>query len=227
MSRVIGYVRVSRPSQNPLRQIRNIKSAYPEAIIVQEAYTGRTLNRPEWSKLTKFLRPGDVCVFDSVSRMSRTAEEGFAEYERLYNQGVTLVFLKESYINTDVYKSALNNTIGLTGTSVDYILEGVNRYMLNLAKQQIILAFSQSQKEVDDLRQRTREGIETARLAGKQIGGVKGKARTTKKSLVAKEIIRKHSKDFGGTLTDEECMALANISHNTFYRYKRQLRDVA
>ena len=183
------------------------------------------MNRPEWGKLKKVLRPGDICVFDSVSRMSRTADEGYEEYERLYNEGISLVFLKESHINTATYKSALENSIGLTGTSVDYILEGVNRYLLSLAKEQIKLAFEQSQKEVDDLRQRTREGIETARLAGKQIGGVQGRLLITKKSVIAKEIITRHAKDFGGTLSDAEVMTLAGVSHNSYYKYKREIKN--
>ena len=71
-----GYARKSRPTQNIERQIRNIKAAYPEAIIVQEAYTGTTMSRPEWNKLEKRLGAGDMVVFDSVSRMSRTAQGG-------------------------------------------------------------------------------------------------------------------------------------------------------
>ncbi len=45
------------------------------------------------------------------------------------------------------YKAALHNGIPLTGTNVDYILEGVNKYLMSLAKEQIRLAFLQSQKE--------------------------------------------------------------------------------
>ena len=41
------------------------------------------------------------------------------------NCGVSLVFLKEPHINTDTYKKALENNIALTGSTVDYILEGV------------------------------------------------------------------------------------------------------
>ena len=43
-----------------------------------------------------------------------------------------------------------------------------------LAKEQIRLAFDQAEKEVEDLHQRTREGIQTARLNGKQIGQRQG-----------------------------------------------------
>lgn len=167
---IYAYCRISRKSQNIDRQIRNAKSAYPEAVIVQEAWTGTKLNRPEWNKLFVKVKKGDTIVFDSVSRMSRNAEEGFDVYQQLYEKGVSLVFLKEPHINTDTYKKALNSSIPLTGTSVDYILQGINQYLLELAKEQIRLAFEQAEKEVADLHQRTKEGIATARLNGKQIG---------------------------------------------------------
>ena len=101
--------------------------------------------------------------------MSRDAEEGFTAYEELYHRGIDLVFLKEPHINTSVYKKAMESGIEMTGTTVDYILEGVNKYMLALAKEQIKICFEQAEKEVKDLRRRTIEGIETARLNGKQI----------------------------------------------------------
>ena len=170
------------------------------------------------------VKAGDTIIFDSVSRMSGNAEEGFAAYEELFNRGVNLVFLKEPHINTDTYKKALENNVQLTGSNVDYILEGVNRYLMELAKEQIRLAFEQSEKEVEDLHQRTREGIETARLNGKQIGRKKDAKITTKKSLAAKEIIRKHSRDFNGTLSDVEVMQLTGLSRNTYYKYKRELK---
>lgn len=58
----------------------------------------------------------------------------------------------------------------MTGTNVDFILKGINEYLMALAKEQIKLAFEQSEKEVADLHQRTREGLLTARLNGKQVG---------------------------------------------------------
>ena len=218
-----GYCRISKAKQSIDRQIRHIKAAYPEAFIVQEVFTRTRLDRPEWQKLLKKIYAGDTIVFDSVSRMSGNAIDGFAAYEELYNKGINLIFIKEPHINTATYKQALENNIKLTGSNVDYILEGVNKYLMALAKEQIRLAFEQSEKEVEDLHQRTREGIQTARLNGKQIGQRQGVKLTTKKSIAAKEIIQKHSKDFGGTLADTEVMKLAGIARNTYYKYKREL----
>lgn len=78
---VYGYCRISTAKQSIDRQVRNIMAEYPTAHIVQEAYTGTSILRPEWSKLYRILKKGDTVVFDSVSRMSRNAEEGFSLYE--------------------------------------------------------------------------------------------------------------------------------------------------
>lgn len=221
-----GYVRISRKIQNIERQIRNILTSYPDAIIIQEAFTGTTLHRPEWLKLNLMLSAGDTVIFDSISRMSRNAADGVRVYEELYHRGVELVFLREPHINTSVYKDAAKRSIPMTGTSVDIILDALNKYLLTLAREQIEIAFQQAQKEVDDLHQRTREGMMTAKLNGKQIGRKSGSIIETKKSKAAKEIIKKHSKAFGGTLTDSECQKLAGISRNSFYKYKRELASL-
>ena len=219
-----GYCRISTKQQSIDRQIRNIKNEYSTAVIVTEAYSGTTINRPEWNKLYKKAKAGDTIVFDSVSRMSRNADEGFALYEELYNKGIELVFLKEPHINTATYKKALQNNVSMTGTNVDYILEGVNKYLMALAKEQIRIAFEQSEKEVEDLHQRTREGIATARLNGKQIGQKQGAKLTTKKSIEAKKQIQKYSKDFDGQLTDADCMRMLGFARNTYYKYKREMK---
>lgn len=219
-----GYCRISKAKQSIERQIRNIKAAYPNALIIQEVFTRTRIDRKEWQKLVSKVKDGDTIIFDSVSRMSGNADDGFAAYEDLYSRGVSLVFLKEPHINTETYKKALQNSVQLTGSNVDYILEGVNKYLMALAQEQIRLAFEQSEKEVEDLHQRTREGIETARLNGKQIGQRKGAKLTTKKSVATKEIIRKHSQDFNGTLNDMEVMQLTGLARNTYYKYKKELR---
>ena len=115
------------------------------------------------------------------------------------------------------------HNIPTTGTDIDCILEGINKYLLLLAKEQIRLAFEQSEKEVQDLRQRTKEGMQTARLSGKQIGQASGTKLVTKKSIAAKEIILKHNKTFGGSLNDLETITQAGITRKTFYKYKKEL----
>lgn len=223
--KIYGYCRISRRGQNIDRQERNILAAYPEAMIRKEIYSGRTEERPEWQKILRNVEPGDVIVFDSVSRMSRNAEEGFRTYQELFGRGVSLVFLKEPMIDTGTYQKALQASVPLTGTAVDLILEGVNRYLLSLAEEQIRLAFRQSEKEVEDMRQRTREGLETARLNGRPPGRRKGQKVVTEKSVRIRKAILAKSKSFGGAYTDLDLIKLLGVDRSTYYKYKRQLKE--
>ena len=221
---IYGYCRISRKSQSIERQLRNIIAEHPSAKIYQEAFTGTKMDRPEWNKLLGRVVKGDTIVFDSVSRMARNAEEGVQTYFELYEKGIELIFLKEHFIDTAVYAENMKDKIELQGTDEDEIFKGLNNYFRKLASKQIRIAFDQAEKEVLDLHQRTKEGIQTARLKGKQIGQLPGKKLRIKKKEPAKEIIRKHSITFGGTLNDLDCMTLCHLSRNTYYKYKKEIK---
>lgn len=225
MKKVYGYVRVSTKQQNIERQIRNIKTAYGEDVMIfQEKATGTRLDiRTEFKKLLKVVQQGDTIVFDSVSRMSRNANEGVELYEELMEKGIELVFLKEPYINTETYRSNQSDKIEMIGTDEDILFKAINEYMKKIARKQIIIAFEQAEKEVKDLSQRTREGLVTAKANGKQIGQAKGTKLTTKKSIQKKMEIKKYCKDFGGSLSDKDTMKLIGIAKNTYYKYKKEI----
>ena len=222
---IYGYARISTKKQSIERQIRNIIKEYPGAKIYQEEFTGTKINRPEFTKLLKIIKPGDTIIFDSVSRMSRNADEGIELYFELFDKGIELIFLKEHYIDTEIYKNSLNDKIELQGTDEDEIFKGLNNYFRKLAKKQIRIAFEQAEKEVEDLHQRTKEGLLTAKANGKQIGQKEGITLNIKKKAPSKELIIKYSKDFEGTLNDAECMKLIGIARNTFYKYKKELKE--
>ncbi|MBE5813015.1 MAG: recombinase family protein [Clostridiales bacterium] len=236
-----GYCRISTPKQNIDRQERNILAAYPSAIIIKETFTGTKLGgRKDWNRLYKHILQQSKTkkvriIFDAVARLSRNADEGCELYEELFYKDITLVFLKENHINTDVYKQALQTQITekintnnkLTDDLINSIIDALNTFTMNLAKAQIRLAFEDAEKEVVRLHKRTSEGLLTAKLNGKQIGRITGKKYTTKKEKIAKQIILKNSKDFYGTNTDPEVIKLADISRNTFYKYKAELKERA
>ena len=222
---IYGYCRISTARQNIERQERNIKEYDSNAVILKEAYTGTDMERPIFTKLMNKVREGDTIIFDSVSRMSRTAVGGFKMYKELFNIGVDLVFLKEPHISTSTYRTAISNSIELTGNQIaDVYIQATNTVLMMLAEQQIHLAFEQAEKEVQDLRDRTREGIVTAKLNGKQIGRQQGSKIQTKKSIECKRKIMKYSKKFNGTLADNDVIKLLNISRNSYYKYCRELR---
>lgn len=249
MGRIYGYCRISTRKQHIERQVDNILKRYPDATIIQEAYTGTKIDRPAWNRLYKDVvrraKEGEdiTIVFDEVSRMSRNADDGFQLYKELYGLGIHLVFLKEPHINTDVYRETLAQHVSMTGTEVDVILKGVNEYLMILAEKQIRLAFQTAQSEVDYLHQRTSEGVRKAQLAGRRVGTVKGDKLKIRKRKPIEDMIRKYSRDFDGTLTDAEVMSIlkgrtvtvkgfhgqtvevpAGVARNTYYKYKRDLR---
>ena len=230
MSKVYGYCRVSTKKQALLRQVNNIRGEYPKAILYKEYYTGTKMDRPEWNRLLNVLRSDDTIVFDSVSRMSRDSKEGFRDYKRLYESGINLVFLKEPHINTDVFKASANKMIDMsisTGNqAIDEYFKGnidlINKLLLDLAEQQIKVAFDQSEKEVLDLHQRISEGLRESK--SNRIGLPRGTKIETKKAKTCKQIILKHSKTFGGELSDEEVIRLCGCSKNSYYKYKAEIR---
>lgn len=231
MCKVYGYARISTAKQNIERQIRNIKNAYPMAVIIKETFTGTKVEgRTEFQKMMRNVNSGDTIVFDSVSRMSRDAKEGFALYKHCFEKGIELVFLKEQQISTATYKQEMEKKFVEVSTGdadadtlVNTIMQALVRYTLALAERQIRIAFEQAEKEVTDLHQRTKEGIETARLNGKQIGQQPGRKLNVKKAAEAKQIIRQYSKTFGGTMDDKQLLKLAEISKPTLYKYKKEI----
>ena len=223
---IYGYARISRPTQKIERQIQNIIREYPNASIKQEAYTGTKIEgRKEFKKLLDIVKAGDTIVFDSVSRMSRNADEGVKTYFELFEKGVKLIFLKEHYIDTDVYAENMKDKIELQGTDEDEIFKGLNNYFRKLAERQIRIAFEQAQKEVDDLHVRTSEGMREAKRKGKQIGQVAGATLNVKKKEPIKAEIKAKSKDFEGTYTDKDLMKVLGIARNTYYKYKKELAE--
>ena len=244
-SRIFGYARISTLKQHIQRQIDNIKDMYPDALIIEETYTGTTTDRPAWNKLYKQLQEGDTVIFDEVSRMSRNADEGVQLYEELFNKGVNMIFIKEPHVNSSVYRDKLQKQVErISGTGseatdklLNSIMDALHEYTIDLAREQIRLAFQTAQSEVDYMRQRTKEGVKRAKERYERetvlglpheknnVGRKADSKIETKKAKAAKEVILKHSKTFGGTLADDEVRKLAGVSRNTYYRLKAELKN--
>ncbi len=248
---IYGYVRISTKKQSLERQIKNVLD-YSEgkALIIQEVVSGTNDKKQEWEKLEKRLKKGDVVIFDSVSRMSRKSKTGFELYKKLFEKDITLIFLKEPHINTDTYKKAIKkDSIELIGSNIDFILEGINKYLLSLIEMQIKIAFDQSEKEVLDLRQRVKEGLGVAKSLGAQIAHKKGQPVNIKRESLLLEIIINYSKDFNGQSSDKVVMEIikykikehnineikkdtrskkifaSTISRQTYYKYKNKAKE--
>lgn len=243
---IYGYCRCSTKTQRINRQIEDIKKYCKEnnleepLVYYKDKWTGRTLDRPSWNLLMRRIKAGDTIIFESVSRMSRNREDGYNEYFRLYEEGVNLIFVKERHINTESYKQAMNTPDFDASDLIDSIqgehnkafvkaiLEAMNNWMKSKVRVDIYDAFKESEKEIQVLSQRTKEGMAVAAALGHHPGRKKGQKVETKKAREAKEFIRKNNRDFEGTLNDRDTLDLYlgrgnSISRASFYLYKSQL----
>lgn len=137
---VIGYARVSTLEQNLDRQIDNL-TAYGCEKIYQEKMTGTKADRPEFRAMLDALRPGDVLVTDSFSRLSRSTKDLLDLVERLNTAGVHLVSMKENL-----------DTTTATG------------------KMMLTMLSALSQFERDLIAERTKDGLKAARARGRKGG---------------------------------------------------------
>ena len=123
----------------------------------------------------------------------------------------------------------LSISIETGNAAVDDFFKGniqlINNFMMALAEEQIKAAFEQSEKEVTDLHSRISQGMREAKKNGIKIGLAQGTTLTTKKSIECRAIIQKHSKDFGGSLEDPDVMKLCGCSRNSYYKYKRLIKN--
>ncbi len=269
-----AYLRVSTKAQRLDRQLKNIhdycvreKIELLEENVYCEKYTGGEIQgRDELDKLIKKVKSGDMILFDSVSRMSRNASEGLELYKKWFDMDVNLVFLNEPMCNTEFYKSQISRQIDLhveSGKkSVDNFANGtiklINELLLDLALEQIELCFLQAEKELMDIRSRVKSGlnakiekmVEETGDENYHFGNHKGDKLTTKKSILAKQLILFLSSSFDGKRNDKDTLNLINcilssdnksirerfekkynleipkgfkLSRNTYYLYKRQL----
>ena len=153
MSKIVyGYIRVSTKEQNEDRQrIALAEFPVPENHIFLDKLSGKDFERPQYKKLMKKLRPGDILVIKSIDRLGRN-------YEEILNQW--RIITKEKRADIVVLDMPLLDTRqtgrDLTGTFVaDLVLQ--------------ILSYV-AQTERENIKQRQKEGIAAAKLRGVQFG---------------------------------------------------------
>lgn len=232
---IYGYARVSSKQQNLARQIENLAKYDSTITIYQEKFTGTKIDgRKEFSKLLTKVQQGDVIVFDSVSRMSRNAQEGYALYKELYEKGINLVFLKESHINTEKYRKNLEETVkrhnNMNIEDVDAssglikdIIKALETYAFRNIEDDIKNAFKASEEEARIIRERVKEGLREAKKQGKQCGCKKGESRERHNKQAMMQAIVKKSKHFQGSLNDYVLAKVIGISRVTIIKYRREL----
>ena len=146
------YVRKSTDKQLYDRQIIILSErGYIDKVNCQyilETYTGKSLKRPELTKLLEMLEKGDTIVVESLSRLSRGS---------LY---ATLDLITELIDKKEVNITLLKENLYLkAGKQMDAITKLILGFFA------IVASF-----ERDIISERTKEGVYSARKSGKQIG---------------------------------------------------------
>lgn len=149
---IFGYIRVSTKEQCEERQLIALREfPVPDNKIFMDKLSGKDFNRPQYKKLLRKLKRGDILVIKSIDRLGRN-------YEEILNQW--RIITKEKQANIVVLDMPLLDTRqsgkDLTGTFVaDLVLQ--------------ILSYV-AQTERENIHQRQMEGIAAAKLRGVQFG---------------------------------------------------------
>ena len=147
-----GYVRVSTKEQCEDRQIIALyEFPVSESNIYMDKLSGKDFNRPQYRKLLKKLRPGDLLVIKSIDRLGRNYEEILLQWRIITKEKQADVVVLDMPL-LDTRKSGDN----LTGTFVTDLVLQILSYV--------------AQTERENIHQRQKEGIAAARLRGVQFG---------------------------------------------------------
>ena len=131
----IGYVRVSTPEQNTLRQELLLEQLGVERMFI-DYVSGKNQNRPQLQKMMDFVREGDTVVVESISRFARNTRDLLELVERLRLKKVGFVSQKEA-IDTATPAGQFMLTVfaAVAQMERDYILQR-QREGIRLAKEQ-------------------------------------------------------------------------------------------
>lgn len=98
---MIGYARVSTDDQDLALQVEALKRyGVPDDQIVKEHASGGTMNRPQWNRVMKAIRPGDVVVVWKLDRLGRTLKGVLETVETMEKKGVQIASITEKIDTT-------------------------------------------------------------------------------------------------------------------------------
>lgn len=198
-STTFGYIRVSTKEQCEERQIIALRNfPVPEDKIFVDKLSGKDFNRPQYQKLLRKLRPGDILVVKSIDRLGR-------DYEEILNQW--RIITKEKRVDIVVLDMPLLDT---RQTGKD--LTGIFVAVLVL---QILSYVAQSERE--NIHQRQMEGIAAAKLRGVRFG------RPRKPIPENFSDVKKRWET--GIISSRQAARELHIAQDTFLRWVREHRQ--
>ena len=195
MTDIYGYVRVSSTDQNEDRQlVAMLEKNIPQRNIYIDKQSGKDFERPQYKKLVKKLREGDLLYILSIDRLGRNYEDIQKQWRILTKDiGVDICVIDMPLLDT-------RNGKDLMGTFIaDLVLQ--------------ILSFV-AQSERENIKKRQAEGIAAAKAKGVKFGRPEAPLPEN-----FNRIIKEWDK---GKITTADALKLCNMSTSTFYRRRRE-----
>lgn len=188
-----AYVRVSTKEQNIDRQIAALEPySVPPSNIFCDYQSGKDFCRPEYQKMLKRIRRGDLLLVKSIDRLGRNYNEILRQWQFITKElQADIVVLDMELLDTRT-----------TGGSITGI------FIADLVLQ-IMAYFAQTERE--SIHQRQAEGIAAAKAKGKHFGRMPIPLPDDFESICVK--CQSH------TLSTREAAAKLNMCHSTFYRH--------
>ena len=194
MEKVYGYCRVSSLNQNEDRQlIAMSESGVPECNVYVDKQSGKDFERPEYKKLVRKLRHGDLLYILSIDRLGRNYEEIQNQWRALTKDiGIDICVIDMPLLDT-------RNGKDLMGTFIaDLVLQ--------------ILSFV-AQNERENIKKRQAQGIAAAKEKGVKFGRPEKRVPDN-----FSEIIEEWNT---GKISIAEALKICDMSESTFYRRRR------
>jgi len=195
MGNVYGYVRVSSIDQNEGRQLIAMdENKVPKRNVYVDKQSGKDFERPQYKKLVKKLKQGDLLYILSIDRLGRNYEDIQKQWRILTKDiGIDICVIDMPLLDT-------RNGKDLMGT-----------FMADLVLQ--ILSFV-AQSERENIKKRQAQGIAAAKAKGVKFG---------RPEIPTPEGFDEHIEKWeSGEITTSDVLKLTKLSKSTFYRKVRE-----
>lgn len=197
-SKTYGYVRVSSKDQNEARQL-NAMAEYSisQSRIYIDKQSGKDFDRPQYKKLLKKMKPGDLLIVHSIDRLGRNYEEILEQWR---------IITKEKQADIYVLDFPVLDTRSRTGEK-----DLTGKFISDLVLQTLAYV---AQKERESIRQRQAEGIAAAKARNVHFGR-KALPRPSEFNEL-RELWKR------GEISAREAARRIEVSHSTFLKWAKE-----
>ncbi|MEG0367860.1 MAG: recombinase family protein [Coprobacillus sp.] len=195
MSMVYGYVRVSSKDQNVARQLAALEQFHLEKkCLFIDKMSGKDFNRPNYIRLMKKLKEGDIMIVKSIDRLGRNYEEIIEQWRLITKEKkADIKVLDMPLLDTTLSKDILGTFIA------DLVLQ--------------VLSFC-AHEERSNIKQRQKEGIAAAKKRGVRFGRAPLNLPDNFKDMVQYFETKQ--------ISEKEVLENLHMSRTSFYKYKKE-----